>query len=116
MVSFISLSKFLLFINIASAFIMPIPTASNINKLPVKVNRYNNNNLIKMKLDKNVEKNINMIANIIITNSLYSYVLSIYWNIYYTQAFIYSSIIYIGVLFFYTITLGLISKFKETLK
>ena len=115
MVSFISLSKFLLFINIASAFIMPMPTASHINKLPVKVNRYSNNN-IKMKLDKNVEKNINMIANIIITNSLYSYVLSIYWNIYYTQAFIYSSIIYIGVLFFYTIALGLISKFKETLK
>ena len=115
MVSFISLSKFLLFINIASAFIMPIPSTSNINKLPIKVNRYSNNN-IKMKLDKNVEKNINMIANIIITNSLYSYVLSIYWNIYYTQAFIYSSIIYIGVLFFYTITLGLISKFKETLK
>jgi hypothetical protein len=113
MVSFISLSKFLLFINIASAFIMPMPQ-SNINKLPVKVNRYsNNNNLIKMKLDKNVEKNINMIANIIITNSLYSYVLSIYWNIYYTQAFIYSSIIYIGVLFFYTIALGLISKFKK---
>ena len=50
MVSFISLSKFLLFINIASAFIIPVPTASNINKLPVKVNRYNNNNLIKMKL------------------------------------------------------------------
>jgi hypothetical protein len=114
MVSFISLSKFLLFINIASAFIMPMPQ-SHINKLPVKVNRYSNNN-IKMKLDKNVEKNINMIANIIITNSLYSYVLSIYWNIYYIQAFIYSSIIYIGVLFFYTITLGLISKFKETLK
>ena len=62
-----------------------------------------------MKLDKNVEKNINMITN-------NSYVLSIYWNIYYTQAFIYSSIIYISVLFFYTITLGLISKFKETLK
>ena len=114
MVSFISLSKFLLFINIASAFIMPLPSTSNIDKLPVKVNRYyNNNNLIKMKLDKNVEKNINMIANIIITNSLYSYVLSIYWNIYYTQAFIYSSIIYIGVLFFYTIALGLISKFKK---
>jgi methyl coenzyme M reductase subunit C-like uncharacterized protein (methanogenesis marker protein 7) len=76
MVSFISLSKFLLFINIASAFIMPMPTASNIDKLPVKVNRYsNNNNLIKMKLDKNVKKNINMIANIIITNSLYSYIL-----------------------------------------
>jgi len=113
MVSFISLSKFLLFINIASAFIMPMPTASHINKLPVKVNRYRNNNLIKMKLDNNVEKNINMIANIIITNSLYSYLLSIYCNIYYTQAFIYSSIIYIGVLFFYTITLGLISKFKK---
>jgi hypothetical protein len=114
MVSFISLSKFLLFINIASAFIMPLPSTSNIDKLPVKVNRYcNNNNLIKMKLDKNVEKNINMIANIIITNSLYSYILSIYWNIYYTQAFIYSSIIYIGILFFYTITLGLISKFKK---
>ena len=77
MVSFISLSKFLLFINIASAFIMPIPSTSNINKLPIKVNRYNNNNLIKMKLDKNVEKNINTIANIIITNSLYSYVLYI---------------------------------------
>ena len=74
MVSFISLSKFLLFINIASAFIMPMPTASNINKLPVKVNQYNNNN-IKIKLYKNVEKNINMIANIIITNSLYSYIL-----------------------------------------
>ena len=112
MVSFISLSKFLLFINIASAFIMPMPQ-SNIDKLPVKVNSYRNNNLIKMKLDKNVEKNINMIANIIITNSLYSYILSIYWNIYYTQAFIYSSIIYIGILFFYTITLGLISKFKK---
>ena len=75
MVSFISLSKFLLFINIASAFIMPLPSTSNIDKLPVKVNRYRNNNLIKMKLDKNVEKNINMIANIIITNSLYSYIL-----------------------------------------
>ena len=74
MVSFISLSKFLLFINIASAFIMPMPTASNINKLPVKVNQYNNNN-IKIKLYKNEEKNINMIANIIITNSLYSYIL-----------------------------------------
>jgi len=110
MVSFISLSKFLLFINIASAFIMPLPSVSHINKLPVKVNRYHNNN-IKMKLDNNVKVGIDIIG-----MTTYSYLLSIYCNIYYTQAFIYSSIIYIGVLFFYTITLGLISKFKETIK
>jgi len=109
MVSFISLSKFLLFINIASAFIMPLPSASHINKLPVKVNHYHyNNNNIKMKLDNNVKVGIDIIG-----MTTYSYLLSIYCNIYYTQAFIYSSIIYIGVLFFYTITLGLISKFKK---
>jgi len=34
----------LLFINIASAFIMPLPSVSHINKLPVKVNCYRNNN------------------------------------------------------------------------
>jgi hypothetical protein len=55
---------------------LPMPTTSNINKLPVKVNQYNNNNNNnKIKLYKNVEKNINTIANIIITNSLYSYIL-----------------------------------------
>ena len=102
MVSFISLSKFLLFINIASAFIMPMPTASNINKLPVKINRYhNNNNNIKMKLDNNVKVGIDIIG---ITT--YSYLLSKCLNIYYPQSFIYSFVLY-------NLTLFLISKLKD---
>jgi len=102
MVSFISLSKFLLFINIASAFIMPMPSISHINKLPVKVNRYhNNNNNIKMKLDNNVKVGIDIIG---ITT--YSYLLSKCLNIYYPQSFIYSFILY-------NLTLFLISKLKD---
>jgi hypothetical protein len=106
MVSFISLSKFLLFINIASAFIMPpplLPSVSHINKLPVKVNRYhyNNNNNIKMKLDNNVKVGIDIIG---ITT--YSYLLSKCLNIYYPQSFIYSFILY-------NLTLFLISKLKD---
>jgi hypothetical protein len=106
MVSFISLSKFLLFINIASAFIMPpplLPSVSYINKLPVKVNRYyNNNNLIKMKLDNNVKVGIDIIG-----IPTYSYLLSKCCNIYYPQSFIYSFILY-------NLTLFLISKLKDT--
>jgi hypothetical protein len=102
MVSFISLSKFLLFINIASAFIMPMPSVSHINKLPVKINRYhNNNNNIKMKLDNNVKVGIDIIG---ITT--YSYLLSKCLNIYYPQSFIYSFILY-------NLTLFLISKLKD---
>jgi len=102
MVSFISLSKFLLFINIASAFIMPMPSISHINKLPVKINRYhNNNNNIKMKLDNNVKVGIDIIG---ITT--YSYLLSKCLNIYYPQSFIYSFILY-------NLTLFLISKLKD---
>ena len=102
MVSFISLSKFLLFINIASAFIMPMPSASHINKLPVKINRYhNNNNNIKMKLDNNVKVGIDIIG---ITT--YSYLLSKCLNIYYPQSFIYSFVLY-------NLTLFLISKLKD---
>jgi hypothetical protein len=103
MVSFISLSKILLFINIASAFIMPMPSASHINKLPVKVNRYhyNNNDNIKMKLDNNVKVGIDIIG---ITT--YSYLLSKYCNIYYPQSFIYSFVLY-------NLTLFLISKLKD---
>jgi len=100
MVSFISLSKILLFINIASAFIMPMPSASHINKLPVKINRYHNNN-IKMKLDNNVKVGIDIIG---ITT--YSYLLSKCLNIYYPQSFIYSFILY-------NLTLFLISKLKD---
>jgi hypothetical protein len=103
MVSFISLSKFLLFINIASAFIMPpplLPSASHINKLPVKVNRYHYNN-IKMKLDNNVKVGIDIIG---ITT--YSYLLSKCLNIYYPQSFIYSFVLY-------NLTLFLISKLKD---
>jgi hypothetical protein len=104
MVSFISLSKFLLFINITSAFIMPpplLPSVSHINKLPVKVNRYRNNNNIKMKLDNNVKVGIDIIG---ITT--YSYLLSKCLNIYYPQSFIYSFILY-------NLTLFLISKLKD---
>jgi len=101
MVSFISLSKFLLFINIASAFIMPMPSASHINKLPVKVNCYRNNNNIKMKLDNNVKVGIDIIG---ITT--YSYLLSKCLNIYYPQSFIYSFVLY-------NLTLFLISKLKD---
>jgi hypothetical protein len=101
MVSFISLSKFLLFINIASAFIMPIPSISHINKLPVKINRYHNNNNIKMKLDNNVKVGIDIIG---ITT--YSYLLSKCLNIYYPQSFIYSFVLY-------NLTLFLISKLKD---
>jgi hypothetical protein len=101
MVSFISLSKFLLFINIASAFIMPLPSVSHINKLPVKVNCYRNNNNIKMKLDNNVKVGIDIIG---ITT--YSYLLSKCLNIYYPQSFIYSFILY-------NLTLFLISKLKD---
>ena len=106
MVLFISLSKFLLFINIASAFIMPhplLPSASHINKLPVKINRYhyNNNNNIKMKLDNNVKVGIDIIG---ITT--YSYLLSKCLNIYYPQSFIYSFVLY-------NFTLFLISKLKD---
>jgi hypothetical protein len=102
MVSFISLSKFLLFINIASAFIMPMPSVSHINKLPVKINRYhNNNNNIKMKLDNNVKVGIDIIG---ITT--YSYLLSKCLNIYYPQSFIYSFVLY-------NLTLFLISKLKD---
>jgi hypothetical protein len=101
MVSFISLSKFLLFINIASAFIMPMPSISYINKLPVKVNCYRNNNNIKMKLDNNVKVGIDIIG---ITT--YSYLLSKCLNIYYPQSFIYSFILY-------NLTLFLISKLKD---
>jgi len=101
MVSFISLSKFLLFINIASAFIMPLPSASHINKLPVKINRYHYNNNIKMKLDNNVKVGIDIIG---ITT--YSYLLSKCLNIYYPQSFIYSFVLY-------NFTLFLISKLKD---
>jgi len=102
MVSFISLSKFLLFINIASAFIMPLPSASHINKLPVKVNHYHyNNNNIKMKLDNNVKVGIDIIG-----MTTYSYLLSKCWNIYYPQSFIYSFVLY-------NLTLFLISKLKD---
>ena len=104
MVSFISLSKILLFINIASAFIMPMPSISHINKLPVKINRYhnnNNNNNIKMKLDNNVKVGIDIIG---ITT--YSYLLSKCLNIYYPQSFIYSFVLY-------NFTLFLISKLKD---
>ena len=101
MVSFISLSKFLLFINIASAFIMPLPSVSHINKLPLKVNYYRNNNNIKMKLDNNVKVGIDIIG---ITT--YSYLLSKCLNIYYPQSFIYSFILY-------NLTLFLISKLKD---
>ena len=78
-----------------------LPSASHINKLPVKVNYYRNNNNIKMKLDNNVKVGIDIIG---ITT--YSYLLSKCLNIYYPQSFIYSFILY-------NLTLFLISKLKD---
>jgi hypothetical protein len=100
MVSFISLSKFLLFINVASAFIMP-PSLS-INNLPVRINRnYNSLTKINLKLDNNAKIGIDTIG--IIT---YDYILENTCNLHFPQSFIYSFILYYLLLF-------LISKLKN---
>ena len=96
MVSFISLSKFLLFINIASAFIMP----PHINNLMVKFNR-NHNNLIKMKLNRDAKIGIDIIG-----VGTYSYLLSKVSDLYFPQSFIYQFVLYYLTLFF-------ISKLKD---
>ena len=89
----------MLFINIASAFIMP---PSPINNLPVRINRnYNSLTKINLKLDNNAKIGIDIIG--IIT---YDYILEHTCNIYFPQSFIYSFILYYLLLF-------LISKLKK---
>ena len=100
MVSFVSLSKFLLFINVASAFIMP--PFQSLDNLPVRINRnYNSLTKTNLKLDNNAKIGIDIIGII-----SYDYILEHTTNLYFPQSLIYSFILYYLLLF-------LISKLKN---
>lgn len=78
----------MLFINVASAFI--ISPSLSINNLPVRINRnYNSLTKINLKLDNNAKIGIDTIG--IIT---YDYILKNTCNLHVPQSFIYSFILY----------------------